>query len=159
MPDLKAILADKTAYADNLALQLGNGVTVSLGQIRSLSAEDQKAITDAEKKIADREASLAAEQAKLTRAQVETANAYELTQRATNAIKNGQLDDPAVRQLFGDTLPKGVGSPNNDPFAELARLENDALLGPLVRLAKAQNAKLADAEAKLAANEIGRAHV
>lgn len=151
-PDIKEILADKAGYADNIAFTL-NGNTITLGQIRSMSAADQKVITDAEKKIQERENNIAAKQRELEKAQLNTANTYDLTSRAQTALKEGRYDDPAIKQLFGDVVPKGGGGgTNNDPFAELSRMENDALLGPIVRLARAQSAKAAELETKLAAN-------
>jgi hypothetical protein len=138
MPTLKEILADKANYQDNLAWNMGNGLTVTLGQLRGLSAEDQSAITKAEAKLeADRRA-LASEQDKLTKAQTNTANLYTTMTQALEALKSGRVNDPSVKQLFGDTTIPNLGgnTPSNDPFAALTRLETDTLMGPVVQAIK-----------------------
>jgi hypothetical protein len=155
MPTLKEVLADKTNYGDNLAWTLGNGVTVTLAQLRSLSAEDQVGITKRESDITKRQQEIEAKDAELKRAQANTANLFVNLQKAQQAISDGKFDTlPAeVKALFGTNTPTGgSGNNNNDPFAVLSRLENDTLLGPVVQAIKAVAAGNKKAEELVAAN-------
>src|SRR5438445_2843849 len=138
MPTLKEILADKANYQDNLAWTLGNGVTVTLAQLRGLSAEDQSAITKKEAELTTARTNLETRENELKRAQANTGTLYTTLQSALEALKAGRMNDPAVKQLFGDVIPNVNGGNNNqnDPFAALSRLEQDTLLGPLVSVVK-----------------------
>lgn len=155
MPTLKEVLADKVNYQDNLAWNLGNNMTVTLGQLRALSAEDQSAITKAETKLADDRRAFEAQQAELKKAQVNTGNLYASMTQALEALKAGRVTDPSVKALFGDAIPAisgNNGNNNNDPFAVLQRLETDTLLGPLVNVIKLVNAEAKKAQEAVAQN-------
>ena len=153
MPTLKEVLADKANYQDNLAWNLGNNMTVTLGQLRALSAEDQGAITKAEAKLAEDRRAFEAQQAELKKAQVNTGNLYTTMQSALAALKSGNVNDPSVKALFPDALPPiGNNTNNNDPFAALARLEGDTLIGPLVNVVKLVNAEAKKAQEAVAQN-------
>lgn len=155
MPTLKEVLADKAQYGDNLAWTLGNGVTVTLAQLRGLDAESQTAITKREGDITKRQQEIDAKDAELKRAQANTANLFVNLQRAQQAIADGKFDTlPAeVKALFGTTTPTGSNSNNNtDPFAVLSRLENDTLLGPLVGAMKKVREDAIAAQTAVAAN-------
>lgn len=154
MPTLKEVLADKTNYQDNLAWNLGNNMTVTLGQLRALSAEDQSAITKAEAKLAEDRRAFESQQAELKKAQVNTGNLYTTMQTALAALKSGNMNDPAVKALFPDALPPvgNNGNNSNDPFAALARLEGDTLIGPLVNVVKLVNAEAKKAQDAVAQN-------
>lgn len=137
MTTLKEILADKANYQDNLAWTLGNGVTVTLAQLRGLSAEDQSAITKKEAELTTARTNLETRESELKRAQANTGTLYTTLQSALEALKAGRVNDPSVKQLFGDVIPPvNGGNNNNDPFAALSRLEQDTLLGPLVSVVK-----------------------
>src|SRR5271166_3001607 len=118
MPTLKEVLADKAKYQDNLAWQLENGVSVTLGQLRQLSDEKQSGLTTREAAIAKANDNLTKAQADLTRAQNQTATAFDLVNRATEAIKAGRMNDPAIAQLTGQVI--NANNNGNDPFAELS---------------------------------------
>jgi len=153
MPTLKEVLADKVGYQDNLAWTLGNGVTVTLGQLRGLGAEDQAAITKREKDIEASQAKIAASEAELKKAQLNTANLYTMLNTAQEAIKAGRYDDPSLKQLFGASpVPGGGNTTANDPFAALARLEQDTLLGPMVNVIKLVREEALKAQAAVAEN-------
>lgn len=152
MLTLKEVLADKTNFQDNLAWNLGNNMTVTLGQLRALSAEDQSAITKAEAKLADDRRAFDAQQAELKKAQVNTGNLYTTMQTALAALKSGNMNDPSVKALFGDVAPIVNNSNNNDPFAALSRLESDTLIGPLVQVIKKVNDEARKAQEAVAQN-------
>jgi len=140
MPTLKEVLADRQTYADGLVWQLGNGVSVTLGQLRSLDGDRQSAITTAEQKLATDRAALDTSLAEHKRAQTNAANLYSTLNQAVEAIRVGRYDDPAVKQLLGNTpviAPNGTPAGTPDPFAALAALERDSLLGPVVTAIKA----------------------
>lgn len=150
MPTLKDVLADKAKYGDNLAWQLENGVSVTLGQLRQMSDERQLALTNQEKEIERRNGEIALAERKLKEGQVQTADLYAKMNQAMEAIKSGRLTDPLVAQLFGSI--SGVTPPNADPFAELSRLETDTLMGPLVKMLKQVNERASKAEQAVAEN-------
>jgi len=156
VPTLKEVLADKVQYGDNLAWTLGNGVTVTLAQLRSLDAESQSAITKREADATKRQQEIDAKDAELKRAQANTANLFVNLQKAQQAIADGKFDTlpPEVKALFGTNTPVGSNSNNNnnDPFSVLSRLENDSLLGPVVQAIKAVAAGNKKAEEAVAAN-------
>jgi hypothetical protein len=151
MPTLKEVLADRAKYQDNLSWQLENGVSVTLGQLRQLSDERQAAIVKAEQDITAREAAAKAAEDKLKKTQLDVANVYTTLNAAVEAIKNGRLNDPSVQQIFGNITPGNVMTPP-DPFAELARLEQDTLLGPVVKALKAVNDNAKKAQEAVVAN-------
>src|SRR5882724_605863 len=152
MPTLKEVLDDKAKYQDNLAWNLENGVTVTLGQLRGLSAADKDAITKREADLIKAQQVVDAKDAEIKKAQLNTANLYTALQTAKEAIANGKFDSlPAeVKALFGNAAPTNSGDRGNDPFAALARLENDSLLGPLVGVIKAVKADAVKAQAEAA---------
>jgi hypothetical protein len=154
MPTLKEVLADKAKYQDNLAWQLENGVSVTLGQLRQLSTEAQTEISKREQAIEASRAAIATEEAKLKKSQLDTANVYTTLSQAVEAVKAGRYDDPALKQIFGNNpvvTPNGtVNQP--DPYAELARLEGDTLLGPVVKYLKQVNERATKAEQAVANN-------
>ncbi len=155
MPTLKEILADKANYQDNLAWNLGNGQTVTLSQLRSLSAEDQAAISKAEAKLAEDRKAFDTQQAEFKKAQLTTGNLYTNMLQAIEAVKAGKVNDPVVKQLFGDVIPNLGGNNNNnnnDPFAVLSRMESDTLLGPLVGVIKKVNDEAKKAQEAVAQN-------
>lgn len=154
MPTLKEVLADKANFQDNLAWNLGNNMTVTLGQLRALSAEDQGAITKAEAKLAEDRRAFDAQQAELKKAQVNTGNLYTTMQSALAALKSGNVNDPSVKALFGDVAPAigNNGNNSNDPFAALSRLESDTLLGPVVQVIKKVNEEARKAQEAVAQN-------
>ena len=153
MPTLKEVLDDKNQYADNLVWQLPSG-PVTLGQMRTLRAEEQSAISKREEAITASTKTLEQQNAELKKAQLNTANLYVTLQKAQEAIKKGDYNAPEVKQIFGDNPVPGVNNNNNnnDPFAALERLEGDALLGPLVKVMKAVSDENKKAQAAVAAN-------
>lgn len=154
MATLKEVLDDKVGYADNIAFSLANGVQTTLGALRTLSAERQTAISAKEAELTSAATTLKTQQDELRKAQVNTANAYTLITKATEAIQAGNYNDPAVKQLLGDksiTFPNNRND-NNDPFAALSKIENDALLGPLVQVIKAIDADNKKAQKAVADN-------
>jgi hypothetical protein len=152
-PTLKEILADKAKYQDGISWQLENGVSLTLGQLRQMSAEDQSALSKREKDIEAARGALALEEKKLKDGQIQTANVYQTLNSAMEAIKSGRLNDPAVTSLFGNGGVPGVGPTGpTDPFAELSRLEGDTLLGPVVKLLKVVNDRAQKAEQAVANN-------
>lgn len=146
MPTLKEVLADKGKYQDNLVWDLGGGTTVTLGQLRGLSAEDQNTISR-------REQELTARDSELKKAQLTTADLYTNLLTAQEAIKAGRMDDPSIKMIFGDAaVPGHNGSHNDDPFEALSRLEQDTLVGPLVQVIKKVNDNAKKAQDAVAAN-------
>mgnify|MGYP001197157291 CR=1 FL=1 len=146
MSTLKEILKDKAQYQDNLAWQLGNGITVTLGQLRSLSADDQKSITDKEKELLEREGIV-------NKAQQNTAQLFANMNNALEDIKAGRLDTPVVKQLFGDAkVPGSTGRGSSDPYEALSALEQDSLLGPVVRALKSTHEEAKKAQDAVAQN-------
>ena len=135
MPDLKDILKDKATYQDNLAWTLGNGVTVTLGQLRTLSAAEQSSLSAKEAELETTRTDLTKQNAELKKAQTNTAQLYTTVTAAVEAIRAGRLDDPSIKALGITTA--AVNNNQNDPFAALARLEGDSLMGPVVQVIKA----------------------
>lgn len=138
---LKEVLADKAAYPDNLVWNMGTGTAVTLGELRGLSATQQADLSKKESDIAAAQAALGNSNKELEKAQLNTANLYTNLQAALVAIKDGKFDTlpPEIKSLFGPNVPSGGNNNNrvNDPFADLSRLENDTLLGPMVQALKA----------------------
>jgi len=154
--NLKDILADSKSYPDALVFDMGGGTKVTLGELRGLTAAQQKALSDKEAEYAAANAGVAAKEAELKKAQVNTANLYTTVTQAVAALQSGKLDDPAVKQVFGDKLPN-LGSNsnnnnnNNDPWATVSKLEQDSLLGPMVTVVKALAEQVKAAQAQAAA--------
>lgn len=140
---LKEILADKAAFPDNLVWNMGTGSTVTLGELRGLSVNQQTELSKKEADIATAQAAVGNSKKELEAAQLNTANLYTNLQTALGAIKEGKFDSlaPEIKNLFGnvDLSNKGGGRGGNDPFADLNRLDNDTLLGPVVQAIKASN--------------------
>lgn len=137
---LKEILADKAAFADNVVWNLGNGSAVTLGELRELSTRQQTELSKKEEAIATAQASLNSSKTELEKAQLNTASLYTNLQLAVKAVQEGKFDSlpPEVKSLFGNVAPSGGNNNHgNDPFADLSRLENDTLLGPVVQALKA----------------------
>lgn len=155
MPTLKEVLDDKVNFADNVAFTLASGVQTTLGALRGLATERQTAISKREEELTTQSTTLKTQQEELRRAQVNTANAFTLIQKATEAMKAGNYNDPSIKQLMGDNIirmPNGGGNQDNDPFEALTRLESDALLAPLVQVLKRVNTESKKAQDAVAAN-------
>lgn len=154
--ELSDILKDKAQYPDNLVWNMGNNVSVTLGQLRSLSAAEQKRITDRDADLTKRQTELETESAKLKKAQTDTANVYVTLNTAVEAMKAGRYNDPVLVQLFGNMAPNLPGLGNNqnadDPFRALAALEQDNVLGPVVKVIKAVREEAQKAQKAVADN-------
>lgn len=151
--ELKDVLNDKAGFPDNLVWNMGNGATVTLGQLRGLSASQQNEISKKEKDLVDRQAAIDAADANVKKAQMSTAQLYTALTSAKEAIANGKWDTlPAeTKALFGNTNPVGV-TPSNDPFAALSRLEQDTLVGPLVSVVRQVREEAKKAQDAVAGN-------
>lgn len=154
MATLKEILDDKAGFADNIAFTLAGGTQTTLGALRTLRAEEQNAVSKREEALNAQTKTFETQSAELKRAQVNTANAFTLVQKAMEALKSGNVNDPSIKQLFGDNvinLPN-PSNQNQDPFAAIASLENDALLAPLVKVLKVVDSENKKAQKAVADN-------
>lgn len=135
--EFKDVLKDKVNYPDTLAFQLGNGIQLTLGQFRSMSASDQAEITRRETELTTRQAAITADQERVRQSQMTTANLYTSLTQALEAIKNGKFETlpSEVKALFSGS-PVAAPTPTNDPYAALANLERDSLIGPVVNVIK-----------------------
>lgn len=152
--ELKAILADKATYPDNLAMNI-SGTQVTLGDLRGLSAADQKRLNDAEKAAEVAKGKFETDNKQLLTAQSNTAQLYAAVQKGINAVKTGDFSevesDPIAKSLFEGALPaNGNGrQQNDDPFAALSRLENDQMLAPLAKISRTLRAELTASQSKV----------
>jgi hypothetical protein len=126
MPDLKDIIADSQYKDDQLINVLGQQYT--LGSLRTLTKGQQAALDKQEKELADKQAKMDKDLKDLQAAQRTTGELY------------AQLEQ---QRLAAGGQPKG----NNEPDP-LDRLEQDNIIGPLVKHSKALKAQLAATEAK-----------
>lgn len=113
---LKQILDDKTQFADNLAVTLAGGQTVTLGDLRGLTQEQQTNVSKQEQAIRAREQKLQADLATLQKAQNETANLYK------------EVSEQRERQ----------GRTNETKVDPLESMMADPVLGPLAKEIRAQ---------------------
>jgi len=148
MPGLKEVLADKTQYPDNLVWNMGNGATVTLGQLRSVDSDRQNEIIKADTKLKSDQAAFESKVSEFRNQQTNLADLYTKMQSAVEALRAGRINDPAVNAFFGQA---GIPAAGNDPFAALSRLEQDNLLGPIVQVMKAVNKQAEKAIADTAA--------
>jgi len=128
--ELKDILKDAKQFPDNHVLTLGNGQTYTLGMLRSLDADSQKQLSAREAEIATKASALEAKFKELSAAQATTAQLYAEAQKQLEEAK-------------GLKAASAAAAPADDP---LARLENDNILGPLVKYNKALEAKLKETQ-------------
>lgn len=117
---LKLIMDDKTKFADNLVVTLASGETVSLGDLRGLTADQQSAIASRETKIATAQAELTRNMETLHLAQAETARLFAEVSAAKDAGGKG-------------------GDKGNEPDP-LEALERDPVIGPIAKTIRQQQA-------------------
>lgn len=151
---LKEVLADKTAFPDNIVWNMGTGTAVTLGELRGLSATQQTELSKRENDIASAQAALGNSKTELEKAQLNTANLYTNLQTAQRAIQEGKFDTlpKEIKDLFGPMSSSNNGNNRpNDPFADISRLENDTLMGPVVQVIKATREEARKAQAAVEA--------
>ena len=122
--DLKDILADSKQFADSVVVNVNNQ-PFTLGALRTLTAAQQKALSDREKAAQDKEAQLAKQLEELNAARVTTANLYADIVKREEALKAAG--------------PAAAAHAEPDP---LERLESDNILGPLVKSFRAKTGTL-----------------
>lgn len=129
---LKDILADSRQFPDSVVFTLANGTTVPLGDLRSMSAGDQKELNKREEGLKERQRKFDEDLAALQLAQQETARLYADVTTRQEAIRRGGTGD--------DGRP-----PEPDP---LEALERDPALKPLAKVIRAQQQRIEDLSEK-----------
>jgi hypothetical protein len=119
--DIKALIADKTNFADTVVVTVGNQ-QMTLGEIRSLATETQNAINKRETELNQRQQQLEKGLRDLGIAQTTTAELYAQVQQEKAGLGNN-TNRPAANEP--------------DP---LDALEKDNILGPLVRTLRSETA-------------------
>jgi len=129
MASLKDILANEKEFADTVAFTLSNGLQTTLGELRNLSKSQVKALSDREAGINAKQAELERNFTELKAAQVKTAELYAAVEAEKAKLANNL-----------NTNSNSNSNTNvNDP---LSTLENDAILGPVVKYMRSSNEKL-----------------
>jgi hypothetical protein len=137
--DFKKLLNDKTAYADDMVISIGDA-TVSIGDLREANAESEGQLL---KDLEARTKELDTREGKLASAQAQLVDMYEALAEQTGVDPL----DAAERGTLGDRKGKGgKGGRSAQRTAELledAGLdENDPLLRPVVAQLKALEARV-----------------
>ena|ERR1700733_14625972 len=130
--DLRDILKDSKQFGDNMVITLANGQAYNLGMLRTLTTEQQNALSTKEAALVAKEAELTKKFDELKAAQATTAQTYADAQKQLDEIKSLRA------------TPGATGS-QPDP---LSALENDNILGPFVKYTKALESQVKAAEKK-----------
>jgi hypothetical protein len=122
---LKDIFANEKEFADSVVISLSNGITATLGEFRGLTKAQQKALSDREAAINAKQAELDKNVTDLKAAQIKTAELY-----------------AQVEQEKAKLVTQGNTNTNTNVNDPLATLENDVILGPVVKYMRSSNEKL-----------------
>lgn len=140
MATLKEILKDKAQYADNVVFNFPGGASATLGELREMSSAEQTRLSKAEADANTAKAKYEHDTQQLFAAQNNTANLFTKVQAAVEAIKKGDMsvfaNDREMQAIFGEMTGNTAARQPDDPFAALSRLENDNILGPVVKANK-----------------------
>ena len=127
MPSLKDMLKDVAKFKDEVLVELAGGEKVSLGDLRGLEKEEKASFLKQQETLAAQQAKFKQDLADLMLAQEKVGEMFAQAQAA------GGTADAAAAAVAARAAA------NADP---LAGLENDAVLGPLAKALRAQQAKL-----------------
>lgn len=117
--DIKKLFKDKKTYADDLTIDLGNGASMTLGDLR---AYDEAMGGDLKKQMEREKALLEAERGKINKAAEEVAGLYlqlEEQKKAMGGKPSAKVDDDPFASLEGDPLAKVVKSLKDELLGEL----------------------------------------
>lgn len=117
--DIKKLFRDRKTYADDLTIDLGNGATMTLGDLR---AYDEAMGGDLKKQMQAEKEKLESERGKVNKAAEEVASLYLQLEEQKKTIGNGggkpNVEDP-WQSLEGDPLAKIVRGMKDELLNEL----------------------------------------
>src|SRR5580698_10371171 len=124
---LKDILSN-AKYADDMVLNLPDGSTVNVGEIRALPAAERAALTS---QIEQRQSTLG-------QAELAFAAKFQEAVQAGWVAQDGKIIPPVQRQQQQQQAQPTPAQIRAAAAAEFNLDENDPLLGPVVKLVKAE---------------------
>ena len=117
--DLKKLFKDKKTFADDLTIDLGNGATMTLGDLR---AYDEAMGGDLKKQMKLEQDKLEIERGKVNKAAEEVASLYlklEEDKKAMGNLPNRSVEQDPWKELEGDPLAKVVKGLKDELLGEL----------------------------------------
>src|SRR4029077_18364684 len=124
--DIKKLFRDRKTYADDLTIDLGNGASMTLGDLR---AYDEAMGGDLKKQMESEKLSLEKERGKINKAAEEVATLYLKLEEEKRTLGNqpnrGRVEDDPFASLADDPLAKVVKSLRDEILGELKSTKNE----------------------------------